>query len=124
MTEIIVPGKRNVLAVLIHKNDHPGNVTEQTLQTPNTNGGILGADNPTMHASIGWDWIPTIRGRNIGIWNDVYLTTNGSITIEDPFITTDIPLPDTTAADVTIAVSLRNHTAREISGKLRGSYGT
>jgi Fe-S cluster assembly scaffold protein SufB len=123
VTDLIISDKRNVLAVLIHKNDHPGNVTEQTLQTPNTNGGILGADNPTMHASIGWDWIPTIRGRNIGIWNDVYLTSNGDVTIDDPFVTTNLPLPDTTVADVTIEVALTNHTDKEVSGKLTGNYG-
>ena len=42
------------------------------------NGGALGLDNPTYHASIGWDWIPTIRGRNTGIWGPVYLTMNRS----------------------------------------------
>ena len=28
----------------------------------------------TFHASIGWDWITNTPGREIGIWNDVYLT--------------------------------------------------
>ena len=37
------------------------------MRTAGQNGGALGADNPTYHASIGWDWIPTIRGRDTGI---------------------------------------------------------
>ena len=43
-----------------------------------SNGGITGADNPTFHATIGWDWIPTVHGRNIGIWNDVKLVSTGN----------------------------------------------
>ncbi|KPK86598.1 MAG: beta-glycosidase [Bacteroides sp. SM23_62_1] len=123
VTDLIIPGQKNAIAVLIRKNDHIGVVKEQTAISPDRNGGILGADNPTYHASIGWDWIPTIRGRNIGIWNDVYLHVTGAVTINDPFITTDLPLPDTTSADIRIEVTLRNHLDEEISGIFSGKYG-
>lgn len=119
----IAPGEENALAVLVRKNAHPGVIKEQTLERPDVNGGVLGADNPTYHASIGWDWIPTIRGRNTGIWNDVYLTFTGPVTVEDPFVTTDLPLPDTTTADVNIVVTLRNHEASPVDGMLTGSFG-
>lgn len=120
---LIKPGQKNALVVLIHKNDNIGIVTEQTALTPDKNGGILGADNPTFHASIGWDWIPTIRGRNIGIWNDVFLNETGAVTIENPFVTTHLALPDTTAADINLEVTLRNHEPEAISGTLSGKYG-
>jgi hypothetical protein len=120
---LIKPGQKNTLAVLIHKNDNIGIVTEQTAHTPDKNGGILGADNPTFHASIGWDWIPTIRGRNIGIWNDVFLNVTGAVTIENHFVTTHLVLPDTTAADINLEVTLRNHAPEAISGTLSGKYG-
>jgi hypothetical protein len=123
ISDFIAPGEESALAVLIHKNAHPGVIKEQTLESPDVNGGVLGADNPTFHASIGWDWIPTIRGRNTGIWDDVYLTFNGPVTIEDPFVTTDLPLPDTDTADVNIAVTLRNHEASPVEGTLSGSFG-
>lgn len=87
----IVKGK-NAIAIQIIKNAHPGAIKEQTAYSTDQNGGIPGADNPTFHATIGWDWIPTIRGRNIGIWNDVFLTYNGAVTIEDPFVRTELPL--------------------------------
>jgi beta-galactosidase/beta-glucuronidase len=87
------------------------------------NGGALGADNPTSHASIGWDWIPTIRGRDTGIWGDVYLTTTGPVTIEKPFVSTTLPLPDVSQADVNVEVTLRNHEQKEISGTLQGQFG-
>jgi hypothetical protein len=113
----------NVLAVRIIRNAHPGCVKEQTALSPDKNGGILGADNPTFHASVGWDWIPTIRGRNIGIWNDVYLTATGNVTLEDPFVYTDLPLPDTTTADLHIEVALNNHSESTVTGTLSGHYG-
>ncbi|MGW8316197.1 MAG: glycosyl hydrolase 2 galactose-binding domain-containing protein, partial [Bacteroidales bacterium] len=120
ITDQLRKGASNVLAVKIIKNAHFGCVKEQTALSPDKNGGILGADNPTYHASVGWDWIPTIRGRNIGIWNDVYLTATGSVTLEDPFIYSDLQLPDTTTADLHLEVALNNHSDKPVSGVLSG----
>ncbi|NWF84617.1 MAG: discoidin domain-containing protein [Bryobacteraceae bacterium] len=123
VTRLLKPRGRNALAVRIEKNATPGTVREKTYQHPDKNGGALGADNPTFHASIGWDWIPTIRGRNTGIWNDVWLTATGSVTVEDPFVQTKLPLPDTSSANVEIEVTLRNHEPRPAEGTLRGRFG-
>jgi hypothetical protein len=123
VTEMIVPGALNALAVEIIKNEHPGAVKEQTAYSTDQNGGILGADNPTFHASVGWDWIPTIRGRNIGIWNDVILAHTGLVTIDDPFIRAELPLPDTTSASLFVEATLRNHSSAPVSGTLKGLYG-
>ena len=123
VTDLVKPGNRNAIAVLIHKNDNIGAVKEQTALSTDKNGGILGADNPTFHASVGWDWIPTIRGRNTGIWNDVFLTTTGTVKIENPFILTDLPLPDTTFADISIHVNLKNTRNEPVTGQLSGYYG-
>jgi beta-galactosidase/beta-glucuronidase len=117
------PGRKNALAVRVEKNATPGSVKEKTFQNPDKNGGALGADNPTYHASIGWDWIPTIRGRNSGIWNDVYLSVTGPVAIENPFVTSTLPLPDTSQADVTVEVTLRNLEPRPVAGTLRGRFG-
>lgn len=123
VTKLIKPGEKNALAVLIHKNDNIGAVKEQTALSTDKNGGILGGDNPTFHASVGWDWIPTIRGRNSGIWNDVSMCASGEVLIKDPFIRTDLPLPDTSFADVLIELKLQNTGNESISGKLTGKYG-
>jgi hypothetical protein len=123
VTDRIRPGRRNAIAVRVEKNATPGSVKEKTYQNPDKNGGALGADNPTYHASIGWDWIPTVRGRDTGIWDSVYLSTTGDVTIEDPFVTTTLPLPDTTRADIGIEVSLLNHSAAPVTGRLRGRFG-
>ena len=107
-TDRVVPGK-NVVAVEIIKNEHIGAIKEKCEKNTDFNGGILGADNPTFHATIGWDWIPTVRGRNIGIWNDVFLTSTGKVTVADPLVTSVLPLPDTTSATLTAEVIVKNH---------------
>jgi len=117
------PGAKNAIAIRVEKNATPGTVKEKTFQVPGKNGGALGADNPTYHASIGWDWMPTIRGRDTGIWNRVYLTTSGPVTIENPFVSTTLPLPDISQADVKIEATLRNSGASPVTGKLQGRFG-
>lgn len=86
ITDYINPGQINSLAVLIHKNDNPGKVTEQHLNDADENGGIIGYDSPTFLATIGWNWMPTIRGRNTGIWGNVYLNATSAVTIDNPFV--------------------------------------
>ena len=113
----------NVLAVEIIKNAHIGAIKEKNKQSTDFNGGILGADNPTFHATIGWDWIPTMRGRNIGIWNDVFLTTTGKVTVQDPYVQTQLALPDTTQARLTAEVVVKNHDGKDVSGVLQGKVG-
>jgi hypothetical protein len=113
----------NALAVRVEKTTAPGSVKEKTFEHPDKNGGALGADNPTYHASIGWDWIPTIRGRDTGIWNDVYLTASGPVTLENPSVATTMPLPDTSRADVRLAAEVKNHSTSAVSGRLRGRFG-
>lgn len=113
----------NVLAVEIIKNAHIGAIKEKNKQSTDFNGGILGADNPTFHATIGWDWIPTMRGRNIGIWNDVFLTTTGKVTVQDPYVQTQFALPDTTQARLTAEVVVKNHDGKDVSGVLQGRVG-
>ena len=114
---------RNDLAVRVICNEHFGQVTVQDAFNSGSNGGLLGADNPTMHATVGWDWLPTVRGRNVGIYDDVYLSYTGPVTLEDPFIRTDLPLPDTSYADILSQVRLVNHSDTSVSGVLKVSFG-
>ncbi len=123
VTEKLLAGKPNALAILIHKNDTPGSCKQKTLQSTGKNGGALGADNPTYHASIGWDWIPTIRGRNTGIWAEIELETTGMVTLEDPLVSTVLPLPDTSYADVTLECVAVNHSDKPFTGIVHGKLG-
>lgn len=112
----------NELIVQIQSNDNPGGVKVKTEKNTDFNGGILGADNPTFHATIGWDWISTIRGRDIGIWDDVYLTASGDVTVSDPVVTTRLGENDTLAT-MTPAVMLTNLSDQAVTGTLHGHIG-
>ncbi len=121
VSSLLRHGAANALAVRIIRNAHPGGTKDKAADT--VNGGSLGRDNPTYHASVGWDWMSTIRGRNNGIWGAVTLTSTGSVTIENPHVTSTLPLPDTSSADVTIQATLHNYDAGPVSGTLRARFG-
>ena len=116
------PG-RNTLAVRIIKNRNAGSVKEKNENDTGRNGGMLGYDNPTFHASIGWDWISTVRGRNIGIWNDVRVVSEGLVSLDSPYVLTQLPLPDTTSAVLTPEVIAKNNSDEPVSGVLKGRIG-
>ncbi len=121
VTAFVHRGGANALAVRIIRVANPGNTKDKA--GPTVNGGALGRDNPTYHASAGWDWISTIRGRNTGIWSNVSLTTSGPVKIYDPLVTTVLTLPDPTHADVTFHVRLRNLDSRPVTGELHARFG-
>ena len=123
VTKLIKPGVKNAIAVRIKKNATPGSIKEKTWESPDPNGGALGADNPTYHATAGWDWIPSVRGRDIGIWSDIYLDQTGAVTIENPFVSSVLPLPDTSSADLTVQATLRNTGTAPVTGVFRGRFG-
>ncbi len=109
----------NVLAVEVLCNEHFGVVKEKDANTTQFNGGILGADNPTFHATIGWDWITTVRGRNVGLWNEVYLTREGAVSLSDPYVATRVGQ----VTSVTPSVFVRNNSDHPLSGRLCGWIG-
>jgi len=113
----------NTIAVRIIKNKNAGSVKEKNENDTGRNGGMLGYDNPTFHATIGWDWISTVRGRNIGIWNDVRVVKEGLVSLDAPFVLTKLPLPDTTSAVLTPEVLVRNNADRPVEGILKGQIG-
>jgi hypothetical protein len=121
VTGKLLAGAENVLAVRVIKNATPGSCKQKTLESPGPNGGALGADNATFHSSIGWDWIPTIRGRNTGIWGEVSIETTGVVTVDNPLVTS--VLGKGTTADVILATELWNHSNAPVSGSLRGKFG-
>ncbi len=122
--------EENLLEVTVYPPAHPGATKENTQERCAINGGILGADNPTFHASIGWDWIPTIRGRNMGIWNKVWLERHGPVRILHPNAVSRFPaqetLPpqlDTTQALITLSATLVNESAQPVETVWEGNFG-
>lgn len=122
VTAQVSVGKPNGLAVHVFPQPHPGVTHEKTVATgTGPNGGVTGLDGPTFLCSIGWDWIPTIRDRNTGIWQDVILSASGPVILPDPAITSDLPLPRTDTADLTVQATVRNVTDSAQSGILTGT---
>ena len=112
---------KNILAVRVHCNEHFGAVKEKDEFSTQFNGGIIGADNPTFHASVGWDWITTVRGREVGIWNEVYLTEAGVVTVADPYVLTH--RIDDSLTEATPSVFVTNHSSMPVRGTLSFSIG-
>ena len=123
VTKDTAPGKRAAIAVEILPPPHPGNPLEQTLKAgTGPNGGLLGLDNPTFHATVGWDWIPGIRDRDMGLWQGVKLATSGPVVVYDPYVKTTLPLPKIDSAEVAADATLTNTTSVMQSGTLVGTY--
>src|SRR5664280_2843054 len=121
ITEYALINQKNCLAVEIHQVDHPG------LPSPGVQFEVFGKTrghaidifkDETLKFSGGWDCAPVIRDRNMGIYQDVYITSTGPVSIENPFIVTDLPLPDTTRADLKITAELKNTGTSEVRGLL------
>lgn len=124
ITSLLKPqGEENILAVLIHPPFNPGISHEQSmLAGQGLNGGQLSLDGPTFTASMGWDWIPGIRDRDSGIWQDVKLKVGGDVVIGDPQIITNVLLPDTTKATVSIVAPIKNLTNKIVSGTVLAKF--
>ena len=111
----------NILAVHIYPPNNPGIPHEESPSSGRgPNGGQLCLDGPTFISSEGWDWMPGIRDRNIGIWQDVVIKYAGDVTIENTQIITDLPLPDTTSVAITIHSELVNHSTQKQSVSVYG----
>lgn len=120
----ILAGAENVLAVKIYPLDYPGLPAKEQLKAMDDffeNGGPTGdiGKNVTMVCSVGWDWVPPARDRNMGIWQPVLLRTTGDVTIVQPQVITDLPnLPDTAVAKLSLNLSLSNHSQGNSKGNL------
>ena len=123
ITSFLNKDKENILAIHIFPPPNPGIPQEESaLAGPGPNGGQLCLDGPTFISSEGWDWVPGIRDRNIGIWQDVRLQFTGGVRMIDPRVITDLALPDTSQADITVSLDLENSTPDiktiDVSGKI------
>lgn len=123
VTPFVKIGGRNVVAVRIDPPPHGGIAHEQSLAAGSgDNGGMMMLDGPTFGATEGWDWIPAIRDRNMGVWQDVALVATGAVAVEVPQIITKLPLPRRDRAEVTVRVPLRNETTSAVRGTMEISF--
>ncbi|MFH0842545.1 MAG: sugar-binding domain-containing protein [Bacteroidota bacterium] len=124
VSKFIKAGGENAVAVKIYPLDYPGLPSKEQLEALGDfypNGGPTGdiGKNVTMLCSVGWDWIPPVRDRNIGLWLPVYLRTTGGVTFADPKVVTELPvLPDTSIATISLSMTLRNQSQAKKDGIL------
>ena len=124
VSKLVRSGKINSLAVKIYPLDYPGLPSHPQLEALGDfydNGGPTGdiGKNVTMLSSVGWDWIPEVRDRNMGIWLPVYLRTTGAVIIIKPQVITELPnLPDTSLAKIHLNLTLNNSLDENLAGSL------
>lgn len=111
VTRFLRPGKVNGVAVLVYPLDYPGDPVHASLdneQGPN-GGDVEILRNVTQYASVGWDWVPAARDRNMGIWQHVSISATGPVKVVDPAAFPDVKMGDAeTTADVTVRVFIEN----------------
>jgi hypothetical protein len=113
----------NALAVRVSPPPHPGVPNEQSIKGgPGENGGLEVLDGPTFSAAEGWDWIPGIRDRETGIWQDVTLTATDSVEIGDLQVVTVLPKADRSEADIEIEAPLTNTSNVPVEGDLEAAF--
>ncbi|HTN20303.1 MAG TPA: beta galactosidase jelly roll domain-containing protein [Pelobium sp.] len=129
ITKIANRKGKNILAVKVKPVDVPGssNRSENVRvgavgENKNGGNGEIGK-NVSMLMSVGWDFTAPdgIRDRNTGIWREVELFATGPVQIEDVFVISKLPLPDTTSSKETIRLDLFNSSDQEQTGILSGS---
>lgn len=118
VSKYIEPGKTNVLAVKV--------TPEQKL--PDVNGveladswldwinwKYLGYHDPKLHRDISF-----VPDRNAGVWKRVFLSATGKVLVRNPCVATDLPLPSTSPASLSVYCDLRNGVSTPVSGVLHG----
>ena len=118
------PGTSAALAVLVTPQPHPGIPHEHTLRAGvGQNGGDTALDGPTFLSTIGWDWLATVRDRDTGIWQKVWISDSGPVVEHEVHVTTDLKLPGYETAGVTVTAIAENVTGQPQQATLRGSIG-
>ena len=123
VTALVHAAEPNALVVRVSPVPHPGIPHEESMKAgAGPNGGAMLFDGPTFFCTEGWDWIPGIRDRVTGLWQDVVLHVGGPVRIGDVQVVTDLPLPDVSTADVRVTAVLENRSAEARKPVVRGEF--
>jgi exo-1,4-beta-D-glucosaminidase len=68
------------------------------------------------------DWNPTPPDKDMGLWQDVYLTASGPVRVRYPMAVTHFPGKSLDRADLTIRAELHNDTDAPVEGVARGGF--
>ncbi|MBT1690467.1 galactose-binding domain-containing protein [Dawidia soli] len=78
VTDLVRDPGRNAIAVLITDADQKKRRTDKE--------GFGVTASPTYLSAASWDWMPYVPGRLAGITGNVYLTVTGDVTLQDPWV--------------------------------------
>jgi exo-1,4-beta-D-glucosaminidase len=78
----------------------------------------IGYQGPGKNPTNGDSFVPD---RNAGIWKPVYLRVSGAVALGPAMVNTDLPLPKTDSARLTVNTSVHNYSAKPVHGVLRGT---
>lgn len=121
VTRWIRPGRPNTLAVKV--------TPERSLQDVDgveladswfdwINWNYLGYQGPNKNSGNGNSFV---ADRNAGVWKPVTLRMSGAVTIAAATVNTELPLPNTDSARLSIFTTLRNSSNDRIRGVVRGT---
>jgi beta-galactosidase/beta-glucuronidase len=128
ITRAVKLGETNTLAVAIYPPEHPGKPAPEPL-TPFADPGQNMADGAiardyTKWDVMGWDWQPAVRDRDMGITEDVFVWASGPLELTDLYVSSDLRLPDTTMADISISATLINHSRKPLTTTVKGTVSS
>jgi exo-1,4-beta-D-glucosaminidase len=69
------------------------------------------------------DWNPEPADNNMGIWRDVHLLETGPVSLDQPFVVTDVDTATLDHANITLRVNVENHSDKNINGVLKATIG-
>ena len=70
---------------------------------------------------ITWvDWNPAPPDKDMGLWQEVVLSTSGPVALRHPFVETKLDLPKAELAHLTVRAFANNGTNQPVKGTLRG----
>ena len=95
-----------------------------------TNAAKVGAENvlavqvfaPTEHdlAVTFVDWNPAPPDKNMGVWQEVDLTSSGPVALRYPTVVSKLNTPANDSAQLTVTAQVKNGTNEPVKGKLKG----
>ncbi len=70
------------------------------------------------------DWNPEPADRNMGIWRPVSLELTGDVSLNFPFVKTEVDTVTLKKAELTISAEVQNNSDKEVSGIIEGKIGS
>lgn len=64
------------------------------------------------------DWNITPQDKNMGLWREVFLRFHGPVSINHPFVSSELSFSKKTTANLKITAELKNNSGRSVRGRL------